>query len=502
MATQLATPGRLADPRTMRRGLVVHRRPWASIPSVRPVQRVPGRPLWSTKVRRLGYTIECRAGHATTGYAVQRKTPNATRRTATRTGGDHLIPPQTIIGPASPTRRPVEIERPGSTRSQLSLSHPAHCHRCSEIVTSAVASLIMAIRMKCAFATCDRESTHRDLCQSHYNQRRRGAELTPLRPLMGQVRGCTFEGGCDRPHLAQGLCRGHYSQRRAGSNLTVLPPTKEKTCTFDDCLRPIYARRLCSAHYQQHRKTGSLSPLYDWVIRPDDTCNALSDCERRPVSAGLCRSHYDQKKRGQSFTSLRPLTSPADKCLGPQCARKAESDEQLCRSHGMMQRRGQMLAPLVQRTSPEEGAELIGRGMYWCTFCQEELPLSRFTLDGQRGLPRSACKLCLGIDTRARKHQRTFLDIHLLFEFQEYKCAICGIAHQDDAGLHLDHDHRCCPKKGESCGKCIRGLLCWGCNGGVIPWYERIRGTEEPYAPLEKYLEQTPASALGLVEPF
>lgn len=41
------------------------------------------------------------------------------------------------------------------------------------------------------------------------------------------------------------------------------------------------------------------------------------------------------------------------------------------------------------------------------------------------------------------------------------KCAICDQVPNDY--LNIDHDHKCCNTK-FSCGQCIRGLLCGGCN--------------------------------------
>ena len=58
-------------------------------------------------------------------------------------------------------------------------------------------------------------------------------------------------------------------------------------------------------------------------------------------------------------------------------------------------------------------------------------------------------------------------DYAIMLENQDGRCAICGT---EDPGnstyFHVDHDHDCCPSR-YTCGQCIRGLLCHGCNNGI-----------------------------------
>jgi hypothetical protein len=71
-----------------------------------------------------------------------------------------------------------------------------------------------------------------------------------------------------------------------------------------------------------------------------------------------------------------------------------------------------------------------------------------------------------------------------LFKTQKEKCAICGYKPADDAFLCIDHDHQCCPNR-KSCGKCIRGLLCQPCNGGLAFFVDNTSFLESAIAYLE-----------------
>ncbi|MEU5811224.1 endonuclease domain-containing protein [Streptomyces sp. NPDC047718] len=320
---------------------------------------------------------------------------------------------------------------------------------------------------------------------------------------------CTFtdpSGDCTKEVSTRGFCQQHYDHLRRRGLLPVLQKRQstEGPCDFPGCPEDIYANRLCNPHWQQSRKRTTLVEVGSWKIPEGALCTAAPTCDRPQYSLTLCRTHYDQRSKGRALTVLpAPRPSPDGSCEAPACTRTAENPargDRLCLSHGIMQRRGSALAPLITRTPTERLTELIARGVYWCTVCQQELPLDRFIRDHKRNSPRSRCRSCSGMLTRANKFNISFADLARLFTAQDHLCALCRAAAEHIDGLNLDHDHACCPDRGTSCGRCIRGLLCWNCNAGVVTWYERLRGTVPPYSLLDAYLDDPPAARFGLTD--
>lgn len=67
-----------------------------------------------------------------------------------------------------------------------------------------------------------------------------------------------------------------------------------------------------------------------------------------------------------------------------------------------------------------------------------------------------------------RRYGITLEEFNEMLEAQNNKCAICQVEFNAtaDRPYHIDHDHACCGKT-KACKKCIRGILCKGCNIGL-----------------------------------
>lgn len=114
--------------------------------------------------------------------------------------------------------------------------------------------------------------------------------------------------------------------------------------------------------------------------------------------------------------------------------------------------------------------------MQTCTQCHQAKPLEAFNKGKNANGLHSWCKACIKVKRNEwdkanpeRKRVQQFWnkyrlrpeDITQMLVEQGYQCPICDKSITES--FSIDHDHLCCNGP-QSCGKCVRGLLCGGCN--------------------------------------
>lgn len=155
----------------------------------------------------------------------------------------------------------------------------------------------------------------------------------------------------------------------------------------------------------------------------------------------------------------------AENRRGPKLARRRHHVE-----------KGQVFGDLVV-LEPDRGYSAGSRcrlvGVRCSCGAELEVPVTNLTrLNSQRCMQCSAKKRTIWDRSDPDWQWRQYLwnNYHItaeryleMLETQGGVCAIC----QKPPGvkrLHVDHDHACCPRTSRSCGKCVRGLLCFRCN--------------------------------------
>lgn len=153
---------------------------------------------------------------------------------------------------------------------------------------------------------------------------------------------------------------------------------------------------------------------------------SLDDCNRPLYAKGYCNSHYQRVKDGRDLSApIRP---------------NRKNGELLLRD---------------------------ASGNKFCTVCTKWVPISRFSAHGKTlDKLQTVCNDCTSLKRTVNNYGLTAIDIIAMLEAQG-GCAICGAKEPTrNQGWHVDHDHRCCSGV-KTCGKCVRGVLCAGCNQGL-----------------------------------
>lgn len=178
------------------------------------------------------------------------------------------------------------------------------------------------------------------------------------------------------------------------------------------------------------------TPIAAPTARPRGTAEATcthGGCDARHYARGYCRVHYSRHRFGGDMDApIRPrlprgVTAP---CLVEGCSSVGRA-RGLCSGHYMKQ----YVRP---------------------TFCALDLC-------EEREHARGYCQPHYNV---LKSFNMDPADWEALYADQAGACAICR-SPMTRAKAHTDHDHACCPRAGRSCGRCVRGLLCYACNAGL-----------------------------------
>lgn len=152
------------------------------------------------------------------------------------------------------------------------------------------------------------------------------------------------------------------------------------------------------------------------------------------------------------------------------------------------------------------------RGLRYCQECETFKPFSDFIPRVNKGGGISygnlceICKKVRAVPTIEEYNKNRKLRVRFRILLKRYKltpelyfeklarqnnsCAICKTTVPGGTGSwHVDHDHACC--LGEiTCGKCVRGLLCFICNQGLGSFKDKPASLRTAAEYLESYRDK------------
>lgn len=189
-----------------------------------------------------------------------------------------------------------------------------------------------------------------------------------------------------------------------------------------------------------------------------------------------CSNQYRIEGAGDWRSDYCPTCRPERRCTFPGCGEPVR-ELGACNTH---------------RSHKRKYGDVLGRTVE-CMHCRREFrPL--ISNPAARGIV-LFCPVCRenGIPplwTSLQRFAVTPAAYFAILDSQARGCAICGTKAPRGRGrFHVDHDHSCCPGQ-NSCGQCVRGLLCNSCNLGI----GKLSDSAETAARAARYLA---AAAVG-----
>jgi hypothetical protein len=188
-------------------------------------------------------------------------------------------------------------------------------------------------------------------------------------------------------------------------------------------------------------------------LPPRDVCTE-SGCERRPIKADRCWKHNK---------NMKPRIQRVP-CSFNDCPNAAYKDRELCYLHDIQDRNGDELTPVGLRGT-------VSKVLCLHPGCKSKPKINGFC--GDHVVDTSNQNVCgitncgdfkIASRVMCQRHNTYWRKFNLspltYRDMINGGCEICGSRER----MAIDHDHSCCPKAAQSCGKCVRGALCGNCN--------------------------------------